>query len=443
MPSMSRAFTHPAGLGLMTDPGLRRNVNHLYADIGGFGVLAGSAVAFLSIYLTRLGANNSAIGWLTAGPALMNLLFALPIGQWIAGRRLVPLVFWASLGQRSLYVLLAPMPLLLPPAVQIPIILLLVLLTAIPGAALAIGFNALFAEAVPQEWRGEVAGRRNAIIALTMLASTLVCGQILRLLPSDLGYALVFAIGAVGGAFSSYHIRRIHLAVPIPTRPLKGDPLDDGGQSGRLLAADAPLHRTYPIRLLTRLRLGEGRAVLAPLRTSFGSLLFSLFFFHFAQYVPLPLFPIFWVREVGLNDAAISLINAIFYIVMFLSSLRLGALTRRFGNHRLMFVGALLLSSYPLLTGLSRNLPMLLAAAVAGGGVWAVLGVALSNRLLERIPGDDRPPYLALYNLALNAAMLSGAIIGANLADIIGLRETIFVAFGLRLLAGLLFWRLG
>ena len=87
-------------------------------------VFVGSAVAFISIYLTRLGANNSAIGWLTAGPALMNLLFALPIGQWIAGKRLASLVFWASLGQRSLYLLLAPMPLLLPPAVQIPAILL-------------------------------------------------------------------------------------------------------------------------------------------------------------------------------------------------------------------------------------------------------------------------------------------------------------------------------
>lgn len=430
-------------MSAMTDPLLRRNVYHLYADIGGFGVLAGSAVAFLSIYLTRLGASNSAIGWLTAGPALINLLIALPMGQWIAARRLSSVVFWASLGQRSLYVLLAPMPLLLPPELQIPVIICLVMLTAIPGAAMAIGFNALFAEAVPAEWRGEVVGRRNALVALTMMLSTLVCGQILRLLPVDAGYALVFGIGAAGAAFSSYHLWHVRLTIAIPTRPWKGEPLDDGGQSGRLLAADSPLRRTYPIRMLTRVRLGNGRAMLAPLRTTYGPFLLALFAFHFAQYVPIPLFPIFWVREAGLDDAAISLINATFYIVMFLSSLRLGALTRRFGNYRLMFVGALLLSSYPLLTGLSQGLPMLLAAAVVGGAVWAILGGALSNRLLERVPADDRPPYLALYNLALNAAMLSGSIVGAALSDAIGLREALYVACGLRLLASLLLWRLG
>lgn len=440
---MAQSLTHPAGARSIADPLVRRNVRHLYADIGGFGVLAGSAVAFLSIYLTRLGASNSIIGWLTAGPALVNLALALPLGQWIAARRLTVLVFWASLGQRSLYILLAPMPLLLSPDLQIQLILLLVILTAIPGAALAIGFNAVFAEAVPAEWRGEVVGRRNAIVALTMLLSTLACGQILRLLPPDVGYTLVFSLGAVGAAFSSYHLWRIHLAVPIPTRPWKGESLDDGGQSGRLLAADSPLRRTYPIRMLTRVRLGDVRTMLAPLRTTFAPFLFALFAFHFAQFMPAPLFPIFWVREAKLDDAAISLINAAFYIVMFLSSLRLGAFTHRFGSQRLVFVGVLLLSSYPLLTGLSQGLPMLLVAAVAGGTIWAILGGALSNRLLERVPADDRPPYLALYNLALNAAMLTGSIAGASLSDTIGLRETLFMAFGLRLLAGVLLWRLG
>lgn len=427
----------------MADPLLRRNVHHLYADIGGFGVLAGSALAFLSIYLTRLGASNSAIGLLTAGPALVNLLITLPMGQWIARKPLTPLVFWTSLGQRVLYLLLAPMPLLLPSSVQIPIVLLLVLLTAIPGAALTIAFNALFAEAVPAEWRGEVVGRRNAIVALTMMISTLVCGQILRLLPADSGYALVFGIGALGAAYSSYHLWHVRLAIPIPTRQWRGDPLDDGGQSGRLLTPDSPLRRTYPIRMLTRMRLGNVRAMVAPLNTSFGPFLFSLFAFHFAQYIPIALFPIFWVREADLDDAAISLINATFYVVMFLASLRLGSLTRRFGNYRLMVAGAILLSSYPLLTGLSQGLPLLLVAAVVGGAVWAILGGALSNRLLERIPAHDRPPYLALYNLALNGAMLTGSIVGAGLSNAIGIREALFVAVGLRLLAGVLLWRLG
>ncbi len=431
---------------------MQRNFRHLYLDIAGFGILAGSAIAFLSIYMARLGASTAQMGWLTAGPALVNLLFALPMGQWIARQHLVRFVFWSSIGQRLLYLLLVPLALLVPTATQIPIVLLLIVITAVPGTAIAIAFNALFAEAVPEAWRAEVVGRRNAIVALTQMVTTLLCGQILRLLPPEhnyagyagyAGYAIVFGIGALGAGVSSYHLLRVRLTEPIPTRPWQARPLGDSGQPGRPIVADAPARLAYPIRVLTRVRLGNARAMIAPLRTPFGPFLFSLFAFHFAQYIPIPLFPIFWVREAHLGDAAISLLNAAFFTVMFLASLRLGSLTRRFGNRRLLFSGAILLSSYPLLTGLSQGLPLLLAAAVVGGAVWAILGGALANRLLEHVPPHDRPAYLALYNLALNAAMLSGSIVGTSLADAFGLRTALFVAVGLRMAAGVLLWRWG
>ncbi len=446
---MTSSISQPleAAAPLALEAATERNIRHLYGDIAGFGVLSGTAVSFLAIYATRLGAANFEIGLLTAGPALVNLLITLPAGQWVASRRLAPVVFWTSVGQRLIYPLLVLVTLLLAAPAQVQVILALVVLASIPGTALAIAFNALFAEAVPEARRGDVVGKRNALLALTMLVSLLISGQILRLMPPEqgyTGYAIVFAIGALGAAYSSYHLFHIRLALPMVHRAFKGTPMGDAERSGRVvLSPDAPLVRPFASRMLTRLPTHPVRVMLRPLRTPFGPFVFSLFVFHFAQYVPIAIFTLFWVRVAKLNDAQISIVNATFFTVMLVASLRLGRLTARYGNRRLVIAGAFLLASYPLFTALSRNITLLLVAAIVGGAVWAVLGGALSNRLLERVPADDRPTHLALYNMALNAAMLIGAMVGTTIADAIGLREALFVAVALRVGAAALLWRLG
>jgi predicted MFS family arabinose efflux permease len=50
---------------------------------------------------------------------------------------------------------------------------------------------------------------------------------------------------------------------------------------------------------------------------------------------------------------------------------------------------------------------------------------------------------MALHNLALNLGILSGSFLGPILANIVGLKEALFLAGLLRLLAGLVFIRWG
>ncbi|HNO94884.1 MAG TPA: hypothetical protein PKJ84_11980, partial [Anaerolineales bacterium] len=49
----------------------RSNFLHLYFDIAWFGVLSGTAVNFLNVYATRLGASASQVGLLTAASAVV------------------------------------------------------------------------------------------------------------------------------------------------------------------------------------------------------------------------------------------------------------------------------------------------------------------------------------------------------------------------------------
>ena len=75
--------------------------------------------------------------------------------------------------------------------------------------------------------------------------------------------------------------------------------------------------------------------------------------------------------------------------------------------------------------------------------VWGLLSGSLSNRLLEIIPAHQRPAHLALYNLALNLATLSGTMLGPYMAGWVGLREALLIVAGLRLVSGLALARWG
>jgi MFS family permease len=417
------------------------NFIHLYWDVAWYGLAFGSTLSFLAVFATRLGAAGWQVGLLSAGPALVNALVTLPAGRWlenqVLGRAVVQTAFWQRLG----FFLMIPLPLLLPDPLKIWSVLLLTLLMAIPGTALAIGFNALLAATVPPEARGRVVGRRNSLLAGTVMAAFLLSGWILDRLPFEWGYAVVFSLGALGAGMSSYHLNRIQVP-PIPN--FKNRPMRDRAQIGRGigLGSDAPQRLDVTLRLWLRWRPAKG-ARLLDISPQYRWVMLAYFFFHFTQMLPAALFPLFWVREVHLTDGEIGWVNALFYLTMLLVSPLLEPLTRWLGNYRLAVAGSILLASYPLITALSHGLVLLLVVSVCGGTIWAILSGALVNRLLELTPEDKRPSHLALYNLALNIATLISTMLGPFLADALSLREALFIVAALRVGSGLAMARWG
>jgi len=336
---------------------------------------------------------------------MVNLIFALPAGGWLQQRPIGAAVFWTSVFNRFFYLLWATLPLFLAPQGQVWALVGLTLAMSVPGTALAVGFSALFADAVPLEWRGHVVGIRNALLAVTYTVTSLLCGQILQNLPFPLGYQIVFAIGFLGAAMSSLHLWFVN---PRPgTRPARGlQHLLWPTGANRRPAVHSPS--------LAFLRVDV-------LRGAFGRLMIVLFILHLTQYLPIPLFPLYWVRNLHLSDQDISLGTALFYATVFLGSTRFEALAQRLGNQRLTALGFLLIAFYPVLLAASRGLELFLAASVMGGLGSTLLSGALFNYLLEKVPVGDRPVHLAWYNLVLNAAILLGSLTGPVVAGYLGL----------------------
>lgn len=396
----------------------RANFRHLYLDIGWFGLLSGSAMAFISIYLVRIGASAFQIGLLNAAPAVMAIALALPAGRWLGGQAIDRAVFGTSLLHRFFYLLWVPLPFFFTQPAQVVIVIAVTFLMSIPGTVLSVGFNAMFADAVPIEWRGHVVGIRNALLAIATIVTSLLCGYILDRTAFPLNYQIVFALGFLGAMVSSYHLHRVRVTASTAKRT--GRTIGDQAQPGSLRSVGDALRPGVAWRyFMERMTIRPPRFVI--LRSGYGPVLLALFLFHLTQHLAIPLFPIYWVEELSLSDQVISLGTALFYAFVFIGSTQIRRLTDRLGNRTVTVIGALMMAAYPGLTALTTDVPLYLFTSIVGGSAWSLAGAGLSNYLLEQIPEGDRPNHLAWYMLSANLAVLLGSLLGPALARGIGL----------------------
>ena len=398
----------------------RWNFIHLYFDIGWYGILAGSAINFLNIYAARLGANGFEIGLLTAMGAIVSLTLSIPAGHWVEARSIGKGVFWSSVIYRLGFLLWIPLPWLFGDSAQIWALIVLALLMAIPLTPLSVGFNALFASAVPCEYRAHVAGIRNVVLSITYMISSVGSGYLLNRLAFPLGYQIVFGIGFFGAAMSSLHLYMIKpvMELNVKSRPPKPEPaksLDETDQhSSFFFAIRADIWQT-PFRVV----------------------LSALLFFHLSQNLPLPIFPLVQVNVLHLTDNQIGIGSAIFYFIMLIGSTQLRSFVQKIGHQKVTAIGIATMALYPIGMALSRTALHYYVTSAIGGFASSLAMGAYANYLLEHIPENDRPAHLAWYNVILNLCVLVGSLGGPLIANAIGLTTALFIFAAARVLAGI------
>ena len=399
-------------------PEYRSNFLHLYLDIGWYGVLSGSAINFLNIYAARLGATGFQIGLIGAMSAVVNLLLAIPAGRWLSTQNTSRAIFWTSVAYRIGFIPFIFLPWMFSERLQIIALIVLTFLMAIPLTPLGVGFNALFAESVPDRFRAHVAGIRNITLSVTFMISSLISGVILKNVEFPNGYQIVFGIGAFGAAMSSFHLYFIRpLQTDSPTLPTMSKP-------------DSLKRLSSPRSIFASLRLDIWQS-------NFRKVLLALGGFHLAQYLAIPLFPLYYVNGLNLSDDQIGIGTALFYLTVLLGSTQLRRYVQRMGNKNVTGWGVVGLAVYPFLLSLSSEVWQFYGISLFGGLVFSFINGAFANYMLEHIPASDRPTHLAWYNVILNAAILTGSLAGPAIADVIGLVSALMLFALLRLLAGI------
>lgn len=398
---------------------LAKNSIHLYFDMLWFGVLTGSTLAFLSIYAARIGGSTFQVGMINGAQAIVNLLVALPAGHFLAKQPVDRLEFVSASLQRIFYGFMIFIPVLFTQAVQMNIILMVTFIMSIPGTAQAIGFNALFADSIPVNFRGRVAGIRNAVLSITTIITTLACGQILTQIVFPLNYQIVFGIGFLGAAMSTMHLAFVKPAFK-DEHAIEQIRYDDS--------------KTSAFKELLRFDVLKGR---------YGQKIGLLFFFHFSQYLGIAIFPIYQVNIIHISDEVISIGTGIFYVLMFLVSIRLEKITRKYGYKKALGFGVGLLGFFPAFLALSTGPTLYYVANIFGGIAWGFVGGTIYNYVLEAAPPGGRAGYLAWYNLVFNAGILAGSLGGPLLGQVTDLHIALWIVSIARLSAGLALFTLG
>jgi predicted MFS family arabinose efflux permease len=392
-------------------------------------------MSFMGIYAARLGATSLQLGLISASPAIVNLLFTLPAGRWLEKQPLIYSSFWFAVLQRLWYIAFILLPWLLPAAGQVWAMIVITLLMSIPSTYLVIAFNAVFPSLVPADWMAHVLGRRNALVSIGLSIGALVSGQLLDRIDYPINYQIVFAIGAIGALLSSYHIGKLSSDVePVPPfySLVKWVKL-----SGR---SNLTFGRRLPVLRSPQGEANKSLLRLDVLRSSFGLFMLSYLLFYTFQYALFPLIPLYFVNVLHLTDGAISLGTGLFHLVVMMVSWRLASISARLGHKRLLVLGGILFGLYPLLIYLGHDATLYWVASFTGGIFWGLLGASLINRLMQRVPSDDRPAYMAIHNMALNVGILAGSMLGPSLNDWFGLRDAVLATAFLRLVGGLLLW---
>ena len=378
----------------------------------------GGVVNFFALFALQMGASNSVIGWLTSGPALISLLWLAPSGRLVQrSRSYARSMAVAALSHRVLLVALVLVP-FLPREWRPWGVVVLVSVASMPATIWGLAFQAACGEMFDPRHMSRLIGRRWASANIANVVGTLALGKLVDVLPSPLSFQVLFAGVGLITLFTVWMILRLRL----PPRDL----LEEGpAAAGEVIAGRSLLNQLARYRPFILYEVG-------------------ILVGYLALYAAIPLYRIYWVRDLGATGAWIGILTAALSTGATAGSLLWGRWSRPARDRRnglITTIGAMAL--YPLLTGAFNLLAPQVFVAVMAGFFVGGSDLILFNRTVQVSPRKRRPTFLAIHSIVASAAGFVGPLVSAALADSLGTRAVLFGVAALGLVGALLIYLLG
>ncbi len=390
-----------------------RNARLLYLNTASIGVPAAGIGAFIAVFMARLGASPAILSWLTSAPAFIAMLALIP-GAVIAERNRdqVKVRCNAIRTQRLVFLLCAVLPFFLPgPLLLIPLVVLWAAKT-VPESVSTPAWTAVIAHAISPTKRAQVNATRWALLSVVSAVASAFFGWMLDRVAFPLNYQLVFFLSFAFGWLDPLFFAKIQI-----------DLLD--------------LPEVSAAQSLFRRIADYFRPVLA--HRPFLVVMALMIPYRFALNLPAPLFSLFWVNTLQAPDTLIGLRGTVGHTALVFGYVFWGRMAKRLGQRRLMAFSALGLALYPIVTGLAPTAAWLLPAAAIWGLTASGIDVGLFEVMLSAMPGQRQPLFAAVWSIIANAAAFAGPLVGAALAQRVGLGTALLVAGGAQVLAIALF----
>lgn len=393
-------------------PAQRKNFVNVQIDGIGIG-LASAASPFLPVFLARLGASNFEVGLLTSMPAITGLFFAIAVGRflqtrrqivpWFSGARLLVISSYAATGLATFFV---------PQEYLVKTVLFIWALATLPQTVVAVSFSVVMNAVAGPHHRYELMSRRWSVLGLTTAITVAIVGQILDRISFPVNYQMVFLGLSLGGLISYYFSSHIELpdAEPPP------------GQTGRSWGERA---RGY-----ARLILGE---------RDFVRFSIQRFVFLSGTMLSVPLFPLYFVREVNANDSWIGIINTVQTAILLVGYFVWTRGSKLRGSRFVLLWTTLGLTIYPALVATTHRVELIALFAGFAGIFQAGLDLVFFDELMKTVPPEYSATFVSLAQSLQHMSAIFAPIAGTLLANYIGIGGALLVSAGLRLLGFTLF----
>lgn len=391
----------------------KRNKRYVQIDAIGVG-LANAASPFLPVFLTRLEATSTQVGLLSSMPGVTGLLLAIPIGRFLQTRKyIVPWFSFARLLVISAYALTGVIPFLVPREITVPMVLLIWALATLPQTMVAVCFSVVMNQVAGPEGRFDLMSRRWSILGVTSAATVTVVGWVLDQINFPLNYQVVFLGLSVGGLISYYFSSRIQL----------------------------PEAQTAPPQVSGRSLRNNISTYLALVRSQPAFISFTLKRFVFLSGIALsiPLFPLYYVREVHASDTWIGFISTAQTFVLVIGYIFWVRQSHRRGSRFVLLVSTFGMSVYPALVATTLNTTLLVIYAGLAGIFIAGVDLVFFDELMKTVPPEYSPTFVSLAQSIQYLSAIFAPLIGTYLAEQIGLSGALYVSAVLRLIGFVLF----
>jgi hypothetical protein len=395
-------------------PSERRNFLNVQIDALGVG-LVNAAATFLPVFLTRLGATNFQVGLLTAMPAFAGLFLTLAMGRFLQSRRnVVPWFSSASLLYFSSYALIGLVSFGVPEQYLVLAALAVWAAATLPQTLRSVAFSVVMNAVAGPRGRYDLMSRRWSIISLTSAVTVAVVGQILTRLRFPINYQLVFIGLSVGGFISFYYSRRIELP-----------------------DAEPPL-RAVGASLLQRLK---GYIDLIRGQRAFVSFTAKRLIYISGSTLAAPLFPLYYVRQVGATDAWIGIISTSQTAIALLGYFLWARQGRARGSRFVLLCTTLALSLHPALIASTQRVELVALYAGLAGVFQAGLNLVFFDELMKTVPVQHSAIFVSVAQTLQHLLAVIAPLVGTLLADRLGIGGALLVSAALRLAGfGLFAW---
>lgn len=408
--NLKKLFSNPAEL----DRVQAKNFTNVQIDAIGVG-LANAAAPFLPVFLTRLGATSFEIGLLTSMPALAGLILAIPMGQFLQNqKKIIPWFSLARLGVIMSYALTGILAFLLQGQPLITSILLVWALATIPQTLLNISFSVVMNAVAGPNLRYELMTRRWSILGVTTAVAVFIIGQFLDRIAFPTNFQVIFIFLSIGGLISYYFSSHINL--PDFQKP--------NAQGKR------PLRET----------LEEYRTLLSG-EKPFQSFVIKRFVFLSGAALTLPLFPLYFVREVQASNSWIATINMAQTAIVIVGYFFWTQQSRRRGSRNVLLWTTLGAALYPILVASTHNVVLITLFAGINGIFQAGLNLVFFDELMKTVPTEYSATFVSIAQGLQYVSSIVSPLIGTFIADLAGTSIALIVGGAFQLIGFVMFWR--